>query len=131
LAQQIPAGNREAKMPQPIFRGIHLLLDGRVSRRSKIFFLADNIEVGATIKIERSSGSGTHYKWTGRAGNGDIKLNGRVKMFVTCDSGDSRTIRRGRNRGKGYGAGDIIDVTFTITNPASPPVDSPEIVGIE
>ena len=121
---------QDIEMPVPVIRGIGPVLDGRVGRKSKLAFGANGVLIDANIELNGTNSAGKVYKWTGKVANGDIKPHDKVKMDVTCQVGDTMTFRRGRNRGRGFGAGDIIDVTFTITNPQTPPATSPEVVEI-
>jgi hypothetical protein len=99
-------------VPAPTFKGVHFILKGKKNDKSKIFFLADDVVDGAKIAIQRKGIGTPAYAWSGTA-----KVTGKkVQSMVSCDTGDTMLRSRGRLRGRPTGAGDIVDVTVTITN---------------
>lgn len=118
-------------MAPPVIKGLGPKLKGKKDKTSSLAFGATNVVIGTGVKLEGTGPTGTVYKWTGTVASGDIKPNGKIKVTVNCDLGDTKLFRRGRRRGMVVGAGDIIDVTFTVTNPGEAPVTSPEVVEIE
>lgn len=121
----------EIEMAPPVIKGLGPKLKGKKDKTSNLAFGATNVVIGTGVKLEGTGPTGTVYKWTGTVASGDIKPNGKIKVTVNCDLGDTKLFRRGRRRGMVVGAGDIIDVTFTVTNPGEAPVTSPEVVEIE
>jgi len=92
-----------------------------------VVFSANNVEANAELVIAGTGPTGTVYEWTATF---DAMSLTKKKIQVTCTKGDTMTFRRGRHRGRPYGAGDIVDVDFTITNPSGETTTSAEVVEI-
>ena len=98
-------------------QGIATVLKGKqrgINRTTSVSFVVDGVEEGAEVIIERRNtpAGKIPYKWSGQFGD----LNKR-KIELTCNVGDTFTIKRGRRRGLALGAGDVIEVDITVTNP--------------
>ena len=106
-------------MPQPVLRGLATVLKGKKGTNSRVSFKVDGIEQYANVSVERrdTQPGETHYLWTGVFTDPTKK-----KITLTCQQGDMMTVKRGRYRGLAAGAGDVIDVDITVTNPGSDPV---------
>ena len=101
-------------------RGIAVKLKGREGSETKLVsFKVEGNEPNASVSLSGKSSKApyTEYEWSGNTGaRNDKKIN------LICTKGDARLRKRGRYRGLAAGAGDVIDVDITVTNPGSDPV---------
>ncbi len=112
----------------PKIRGIGPRLKGKTGKMTNLAFSAKDVQEGAKLVIAGTSETGTAYEWKATF---DAMSLSKKKIQVECTKGDAQSFRRGRYRGQPYGAGDVVDVDFTIINPSGETTTIPQVVEID
>jgi hypothetical protein len=116
-------------MAAPRLKAFASALKGTETRKSKCLIATEDpshVLPDARVKVTGTDSGGIDYEWTYDLAANDIKPKG-LKVTLKCVAGNPSFFVAEK---RFFGAGDVIDVNVTVTNPVSGGGESGSVDGI-